>query len=85
MATPSVFQAGLTETLYNDLLRANTEAAKKERFLQYLSLTFAGDSGAQRMISDITLGAERWISNITRGGRIASGRADSQTDTIIIE
>jgi hypothetical protein len=85
MATPSIFRPAHTEALYNDLLRANTEQAKKERFLQYLAVAFEKDSGAQKLIAAMTLGAERIITNITRGGRIARGRADSQTETVIIE
>src|ERR1700683_1598842 len=85
MSSKKIFQLAHTEGLYNDLRRANTEQAKKERFLQYLTSSFAGDSGAQRLISAIALGAERIIANITRRGRRAKGRADSHTETIIIE
>jgi len=81
----SIFQIAHAEALYNDLRRANTEQAKKERFLQYLAVAFAGDGGAQKLISAIALGAERIVANITRGARLAKGRADSQTETIIIE
>jgi hypothetical protein len=81
----NIFQRAHTESLYNDLRRANTEQAKKERFLQYLTTSFAGDGGAQKLISAIALGAERIIANITRGERLAKGRADSHTETIIIE
>jgi N-6 DNA Methylase len=85
MATSSIFHPAHTEALFNDLRRANTEQAKKERFLQYLSVVFAQDDGAQRLISAIALGAERIIANITRNGKSARGRADSQTETVIIE
>jgi hypothetical protein len=85
MTDTSIFQAAHTEGLYNDLRRANTEQAKKERFLQYLSVAFAGDKVAQKLISAMTLGAERIVANIPRDGRLAKGRADSQTETIIIE
>ncbi|BDV36690.1 N-6 DNA methylase [Methylocystis iwaonis] len=85
MSDRSIFQPAHTEALFNDLRRANTEQAKKERFLQYLSVAFAKDQGAQSLISAIALGAERIVANITRKGRIAKGRADSQTETIIIE
>jgi hypothetical protein len=81
----SIFQPAHTESLYNDLRRANTEQARKKRFLQYLTTTFAGDSGAQKLISAMALGAERIIANIPRGERLAKGRADSQTETDIIE
>lgn len=81
----SIFQLAHTEALYNDLRRANTEQAKKERFLQYLSVAFTGDKGAQKLISAMALGAERIIANIIRDGRLAKGRADSHTETIIIE
>lgn len=85
MSGKNIFQRAHTESLYNDLRRANTEQAKKERFLQYLTTSFAGDAGAQKLISAIALGAERIIANITRGERLAKGRADSHTETIIIE
>src|SRR5215471_5645901 len=80
-----IFQPAHTESLFNDLRRANTEQAKKERFLQYLTTTFAADTGAQKLISAMALGAERIIANIPRGERLAKGRADSQTETVIIE
>lgn len=85
MSGKNIFQLAHTESLYNDLRRANTEQAKKERFLQYLTTSFVGDSGAQKLISAIALGAEKIIANITRGERRATGRADSQTETVIIE
>lgn len=85
MSNRSIFQPAHTEALFNDLRRANTEQAKKERFLQYLSVAFAKDQGAQSLISAMALGAERIVANITRKGRVAKGRADSQTETIIIE
>jgi hypothetical protein len=81
----SIFQPAHTEALYNDLRRANTEQAKKERFLQYLTVVFTGDPSAQKLISAIALGAERTIANITRGAQLTRGRADSHTETIIIE
>lgn len=85
MSGKNIFQRAHTESLYNDLRRANTEQAKKERFLQYLTTSFTGDSAAQKLISAIALGAERIIANITRGERLAKGRADSHTETVIIE
>lgn len=81
----SIFQSANTEGLYNDLRKANTEQAKKERFLQYLSVEFADDKGAQALISAMALGAEHIVANITRDGKTAKGRADSQTETVIIE
>ncbi len=80
-----IFQPTHVEALYNDLKRANTEQAKKERFLQYLSIAFANDVGAQTLISAMALGAEHIVANITRNGKVATGRADSQTETVIIE
>lgn len=85
MPVQGLFQPAHTEALYADLLRANTEQAKKERFLQYVSIVFAGDKSAQALISAITLGAERIITNISRQGRATRGRADTQTETVIIE
>lgn len=85
MARPGVFQEAHAEALYNDLRRANSEAAKKERFLQYLTLVFSSDTGAQALISVLSLGAERTIANIPRGSSVRRGRADTQTETIIIE
>jgi type I restriction-modification system DNA methylase subunit len=85
MTNKSLFHKPAVQSLHADLLRANTESAKKERFLQYLSVEFAGDSAAQSLISKLTLGAEKVIANITRGGRQARGRADSQSETAIIE
>lgn len=83
--TGGVFDEALTQALYHDLRRANTEAAKKERFLQYVTALFAGDAGAQAFVSALSLGAERTIANIPRGERLTFGRADSQTETVIIE
>lgn len=81
----SAFQVERTRKLLVDLKGANTEAAKKERFGQYLTLTFAGDPGAQAVISKIALGAERIVVNIPRGPSARTGRADSHTTTLIIE
>lgn len=80
-----VFKHADTEALYHDLRRANTESAKKERFLQYLTIVFRGDPSAQKLISTMSLGAERTIANIPRGILSRTGRADTQTDTIIVE
>ena len=85
MPTSTIFDAAHTSALFNDLQRANTEAAKKERFIQYLTKTFAHDTGAQQLISAMTLGAERVIANIPRGAALGRGRADTQTETVIIE
>jgi hypothetical protein len=81
----SIFNRAYAERLLNDLKAANTEAAKKERFLQYLSLTFAQDHGGQQLIADMALGAEMTVTNIPRGERDGTGRADTQTQTLIIE
>jgi hypothetical protein len=62
----AIFSPALTVNLLRDLRRANTETAKKERLIQYITATFANDEAAQQLISDITLGAERTISNIPR-------------------
>src|SRR5262245_18671499 len=80
-----IFQVDRAEELFNHLKHANTEAAKKERFIQYLSLTFAKDRRAQALISEMSLGAEKTVANILRGHTSGRGRADTQTDTIIIE
>ncbi|HML92941.1 N-6 DNA methylase [Methyloceanibacter sp.] len=85
MKAQGVFQPSDAERLYADLRAANSEQAKKERFLQYLTTTFSTDAAAQKLISAIALGAERTIANIPRGSRLASGRADTQTETVIIE
>lgn len=81
----TIFDPAQTERLYHDLRRANSEAAKKERFLTYLTSVFQTDAKVQGFIRDMALGAETSIANITRNGRTARGRADSQTDTVIIE
>ena len=62
----TVFSAAHTETLLADLRRANTEQAKKELFLQYLTRAFVKDKGAQRLI--ILLGHEEILR---RGARFA--------------
>lgn len=82
---PTMFHRAVTEDLHHKLKRANTELAKKELFIQYLTKTFAQDAGAQALISQMSLGAEKVIANIPRGSRIGSGRADTQTETVIIE
>jgi hypothetical protein len=85
MSNENIFQRAMTEALFNDLRRANSEEAKKQRFIQYITKTFSNDPGAQLLISAITLGAERIIANIPRGSRVGIGKADNQTETIIIE
>jgi type I restriction-modification system DNA methylase subunit len=81
----SLFKRTDIEMLYNDLLRANTETAKKERFHQYLTKAFHNDQSAQELISAMALGAERTIANIPRAQKTSVGRADTQTETVIIE
>src|SRR5258706_900092 len=80
-----VFQRAHAERLFADLRASNTEAAKKERFLQYRTLTFAADAAAQELISALAKGAELAIANIPRGASVGRGRADTQTETVIIE
>jgi len=48
---PFSFDPAVARSLLADLKRANTEAAKKERFSQYLTITFARDAQAQELIS----------------------------------
>ncbi|WP_279482218.1 N-6 DNA methylase [Aureimonas sp. SK2] len=81
----TIFDPAQTEQLYHDLRRANSEAAKKERFLTYVTNVFRDDAKVQDFIRDMAMGAETSVANITRDGRAARGRADSQTDTVIIE
>jgi len=83
---PSViFQSSHAVDFLRTCKRANTELAKKELFLQYLTKVFAADAAAQALISQLSLGAERAIANIPRGGELRRGRADTQTETVIIE
>jgi SAM-dependent methyltransferase len=81
----TIFDPAQTEQLYHDLRRANSEAAKKERFLTYVTAVFRNDAKVQDFIREVAMGAETSVANITRDGRSARGRADSQTDTVIIE
>lgn len=81
----SIFSKAHAETLLSDLQRANTEQAKKELLLQYLTKAFVKDEGAQRLIGALAKGAERTIANIPRGGQLGRGRADTQTETVIVE
>lgn len=81
----TIFDPAETEKLYHDLRRANSEAAKKERFLTYVTSAFRNDDKVQQFIRDMALGAETLVANIMRNGRAARGRADSQTNTVIIE
>lgn len=81
----AIFDPTQTEQLYHDLRRANSEAAKKERFLTYVTSVFRSDEKVLDFIRDMALGAETSVANITRDGRATRGRADSQTDTVIIE
>ena len=83
---PSViFQSAYADDFLRTCKRANTELAKKELFLQYLTKVFVSDTAAQSLISQLSLGAERGIANIPRGGELRRGRADTQTETVIIE
>jgi hypothetical protein len=81
----SAFSAAKTEEYFNALRFAHTERAKKERFIQYLTSIYEGDETAQRTISQMNLGAERFITNIPRHNKLSYGRADTQTETVIIE
>lgn len=81
----TLFDSAQTEHLYHDLRRANSEAAKKERFLTYVTTIFRSDDKVQGFIRDMAMGAETSVANIIRDGRTARGRADSQTDAVIIE
>jgi hypothetical protein len=85
MAGKSAFSAAKTEEFFNALRFAHTERAKKERFIQYLTSIYEGDEAAQRTISQMNLGAERFITNIPRHNKLSYGRADTQTETVIIE
>src|SRR4051794_34464807 len=80
-----IFDVACTQSLYNNLRRANTESAKKELFLNYISTIYQSDKDAQAIIQDLAHGAEKMIANIPKGGRNARGRADTQTNTLIIE
>jgi len=82
---PVIFQSAYAEEFLRSCKRANTELAKKELFLQYLTKVFVRDSAAQALITQLSLGAERAIANIMRGGELRRGRADTQTETVIIE
>lgn len=80
-----IFQSTYADDFLRMCRRANTELAKKELFLQYLTKVFVSDTAAQSLISQLSLGAERAIANIPRGGELRRGRADTQTETVIIE
>lgn len=82
---PVIFQSAHAENFLRSCKRANTELAKKELFLQYLTRVFSTDAAAQPLITQLSLGAERAIANIPRGGELRRGRADTQTETVIIE
>jgi len=79
------FDIQLTREFFGRARRANTEAARKELFIQYVTRSFADDRSAQQFIGDLGGGAERSITNIERAGRISRGRADTYSETIIIE
>jgi methylase of polypeptide subunit release factors len=85
MPSKSTFTASKTEEYFNALRFANTERAKKERFIQFLTSIYEGDETAQRTISQMNLGAERFITNIPRENKLSYGQADTQTETVIIE
>lgn len=81
----SLFSPAHAQTLLADLKRANTELAKKELFLQYLTKAFVNDDAAQRLITGLAHGAERTVVNVPRASKLTRGRADTQTETVIIE
>jgi hypothetical protein len=81
----STFSRAHAAKLHADLQRANTEQAKKELVLQYLTKAFVKDEGAQQLITALAKGAERTIANIPRAATLTRGRADTQTETVIIE
>lgn len=83
----------LSTDLAADYLRAvsaaNTERAKKEAFILYLTDVFQGDEAAREIISQLAGGAERKVLNIpktTRDGETnKTGFADTQYRQVIIE
>lgn len=85
MKMVQVFEKALTENLLHELRRAVSEASKKEKFLLYLQKIFEKDRSARALAGEMAHGAERTVANIPRGLGRKTGRADTQTETLIIE
>lgn len=60
----TIFDPTHTEQLYNDLRTANSEAAKKERFLTYVIKVFKNDDKVQDFVRGMALGAETAIATL---------------------
>lgn len=85
MSTFSLFDPSHTGSFYSNLKAAHTELAKKELFISYISLLYAKDEDAQNIIKGMAHGAEKFIAKIPRKDRIGTGKADTNTDTLIVE
>jgi hypothetical protein len=68
-----------------NVLRANTERAKKELLKDLLLRLFDSDPIAKTIINKMSLGAEHAILNIQLKNRRKTGVADTQYNHVIIE
>lgn len=82
---PNSSRTELVQAYIKNIKNANTEAAKKEIFISFLTRLFDGPE-SENILSQFTQGAEKSICNIARNGRHSDyGRADTQYGNIIIE
>ncbi len=78
-----------TDDLILDFLQsirnANSETAKKERFITFLTQLFKDDPSSLNVIEQMTEGAEKTVFNIPLKHRIKTGQADTLYNRVIIE
>ncbi|OQW95596.1 MAG: hypothetical protein BWK79_01940 [Beggiatoa sp. IS2] len=73
------------EDYFNNISKANTEAAKKELFHTLLTRLFSHDTEIVAIVDKMNLGAEKTIFNIPLKDRFKTGRVDTQYNQVIIE
>lgn len=69
----------------NEVSRASSELAKKERFKSLLERLFGSDARIRAVIDQMSFGAEKTVANIPLADRTKSGRSDTQYNNVIIE
>ncbi|ACF13532.1 BseRI endonuclease, putative [Chloroherpeton thalassium ATCC 35110] len=79
------FSPELIGDYFQGIRHANTESAKKEHFIRFITQLFQDDPDAQHIIGQMTLGAEKTIFNIPLRHRLKTGKADTQYNRVIIE
>ncbi|NTW48410.1 MAG: N-6 DNA methylase [Chlorobiales bacterium] len=79
------FSLDLVSQYSQNIRQANTETAKKELFITFLTQLFRDDGDALEVIRKMASGAEMTVFNIPLRNRTKTGKADSQYNRVIIE